>query len=369
MKPQAPPRDKIGSTQSIESLFPINKLSASNSLLSDDYVNQRRQALIKANENEKTRQWLAQHPYKRKFPWGDALSYVPALGASIASIGSMFGDGKPDNRYADLVFNASRGIPNARAQMLGNYETYRPFDEMYYQNQAKMAYNAATSKIDDTASGNQAVANAQRLANNYNLYSALGATQLQGENANIARKDEVSQFNRATDQYNSQAALEADKINSNNYDIRLRGIMQAANMMNADANTYNEMKMANLGNMFTSIGNIGREMQNKDQMRMIAATGGYGSIPADFLDRLGFSEREKFIINRQQGMNTEEALNVASGRGYAEPIYNNYPYALMDLYNTGNKTNSSAFGGKLRIKKTRTKHPYNSPFGSFTKLK
>ena len=369
MKPQAPPRDKIGSTQSIESLFPINKLSASNSLLSDDYVNQRRQALIQANENEKTRQWLAQHPYKRKFPWGDALSYASAFGPIISNIGSMFGDGKPDNRYADLVFNASRGIPNARAQMLGNYETYRPFDEMYYQNQAKMAYNAATSKIDDTASGNQAVANAQRLANNYNLYSALGATQLQGENANIARKDEVSQFNRATDQYNSQAALEADKINSNNYDIRLRGIMQAANMMNADANTYNEMKMANLGNMFTSISNIGREMQNKDQMRMIAATGGYGSIPADFLDRLGFSEREKFIINRQQGMNTEEALNAASGRGYAEPIYNNYPYALMDLYNTGNKTNSSAFGGKLRIKKTRTKHPYNSPFGSFTKLK
>lgn len=122
----------------------------------------------------------------------------------------------PDYGGSDALLskaNQAQQFTPVKAEMLGNYQTYRPYDINYVNTQARNANQAGLSTIRNMYNGNVGQGMAGILANNYNYNQGIGTNYRQAMEYNDKRRNEVSEFNRATDQYNSTADLQAQEAN------------------------------------------------------------------------------------------------------------------------------------------------------------
>lgn len=122
----------------------------------------------------------------------------------------------PDYSRAEALIQGGKELQDftpVKAEMLGNYQKYTPYDINYVNTQARNANQAGLAAIRNMYNGNVGQGMAGILANNYNYNQSIGANYRQAMEQNDKRRNEVSEFNRATDQYNSQADLEAQKAN------------------------------------------------------------------------------------------------------------------------------------------------------------
>ena len=122
----------------------------------------------------------------------------------------------------------------------------------------------------DLYNGNRGTA-ANALANlNYATTAATGDMYNKATNNNFEKLINAQNFNRTTDQSNSAGFLEADKSNLqaglNADELRLKAAMANAEMRQNIANTYENEKGANMSNALTSLGNIGLENFNMNQV-------------------------------------------------------------------------------------------------------
>ena len=192
------------------------------------------------------------------------MRYMPIVGSSIGLGTSLFT--KPDDSDASAILGASSGkgayIP-VRYRPVSNYLTYRPFDRNYYINKMNAEAGASRRHIMNTSGGNRATAMAGILAADNNYLNQLGTLARQGEEYNLAQRNQVEEFNRGTNIQNSQGFLQADIANqealSKARDFSLRGTMAAADIR-AKARLAREQAISdNLSNIFSSIGDIGKE--------------------------------------------------------------------------------------------------------------
>ena len=135
-------------------------------------------------------------------------------------------------------------------------------DVNFYANQLRST-SAGNRRAILNSNASVGARNAMLLAQNYNDQNALGNLYRQAEEYNTAQRAQTADFNRRTDMANSQMALEADIANARYRQMAsqmgLSGLAQAAAMRNdIDART-GAARAANLSNLFTSLGNIGRE--------------------------------------------------------------------------------------------------------------
>lgn len=122
----------------------------------------------------------------------------------------------PDYSRAEALIQGGKELQDftpVKAEMLGNYQNYTPYDINDVNTQARNANQAGLSTIRNMYNGNVGQGMAGILANNYNYNQSIGANYRQAMEYNDKRRNAVSEFNRATDQYNSQADLEAQKAN------------------------------------------------------------------------------------------------------------------------------------------------------------
>ena len=192
------------------------------------------------------------------------MRYMPIVGSSIGLGTSLFT--KPDDSDASAILGASSGkgayIP-VRYRPVSNYLTYRPFDRNYYINKMNAEAGASRRHIMNTSGGNRATAMAGILAADNNYLNQLGTLARQGEEYNLAQRNQVEEFNRGTNIQNSQGFLQADIANqealSKARDFSLRGTMAAADIR-AKARLAREQAISdNLSNIFSSFGDIGKE--------------------------------------------------------------------------------------------------------------
>lgn len=194
------------------------------------------------------------------------LRYIPALGAAIGVTTDSLGlTNKPDYTSADMVLQASSEMgsaPSVRFNPIGNYLAYNPFDREYYINRLNAEAGASRRALANSGMGSGARA-AAILAGDNNYLNQLGSLARQSEEYNLAQRQQVEQFNRATNQYNSEGALKADIVNAGNRlktsNLIIESAIASAKMRQAAKDASNVAKSANLTNLFDNLGNIGWE--------------------------------------------------------------------------------------------------------------
>lgn len=194
-------------------------------------------------------------------PYLTWLRYAPVVGATIGLGQNLFS--KPDYSTADALLEASNQVGTYTPvgyTPIGNYLQYTPFDRDYYTNKLNAQAGATRRAIMNSASPAR---NAALLAADYNAQNQLGSLARQAEEYNLAQRQNVEAFNRATNMTNSELGLKAAMANQDALmrarSGRLSGMAQALSMRdNIDARKAANLS-ANLTNVFNSLGDIGNE--------------------------------------------------------------------------------------------------------------
>ena len=139
--------------------------------------------------------------------------YAPIIANTALGIASMFQ--KPDYTNAELLEREARNIPNNTVSptYLNNYLTYKPLDRNYYLNQLKGQAGATRNAIMNSGS-NAGNIMANLLAADYNAQNAVANSLMQMDQYNNQQRQAVSEFNRGTNQYNAQSAMQANQANA-----------------------------------------------------------------------------------------------------------------------------------------------------------
>lgn len=209
------------------------------------------------------------------------LRYAPALGFGISALTDTLGlTNKPDYSNADALLNAVQGAGSyqpVRFKPIGNYLTYRPFDRDYYINKMNAEAGASRRMIANTSGGNRATAMAGILAADNNYLNQLGTLARQAEEYNLAQRQQVEDFNRATNTTNSQGFLQADMANqkalAEQKEFMLKGTQAVTEMKERERLATQQNKSANMSGLFQTLGDIGFEAKNDNMTRRLIESG------------------------------------------------------------------------------------------------
>lgn len=193
------------------------------------------------------------------------LRYAPVVGAAIGLGQNLLS--KPDYSNADAILAAAEKAGTYTPvgfDPIGNYLQYNPLDRNFYINKLNAQAGATRRAIMNTSSPAR---NAALLAADYNAQGRLGDLARQAEEYNLAQRQAVETFNRATNMANAEMGLKAAMANQeaalNAGRTRLSGTAQAMAMRDEIAARRGASMSANLTNLFDSLGNIGIDEMNR----------------------------------------------------------------------------------------------------------
>ena len=213
----------------------------------------------------------------------EGFRYAPAIGLGMAALTDALGiTNKPDYTEAAQIEAAIKGNSYMPVSWnpIGNKLTYKPLDRDYATNKLRAEAGATRRTLTNLSGGNRGSAMAGILAADYNAQGKLGDLFRQAEEYNLAQRQQVENFNRATNQANSQGKLQADMANQQAYanarDYALRGTMAAAEMRQKARMAAEAARSANLSGFLSALGDIGYENKGMNMIRQLYATGTTG---------------------------------------------------------------------------------------------
>ena len=216
----------------------------------------------------------------------EALRYAPAIGLGAAVLSDALGlTNNPEYENAARIEAASRAdYKPVGFERLGNYLKYQPFDTDYLLNRMDADAAASRRAIANQSAGNTGAAIAGLLASDYNTIGRLGEAKIAADKENFARRAQVEEFNRATNQYNSQGALQADIANQGAYanaiGRRLTGLTTAAQMRQGIKDAAEANRAANISEFLSALGDIGYENKSMNIIRRLAEANAFGGLSA-----------------------------------------------------------------------------------------
>lgn len=202
------------------------------------------------------------------------LRYAPIIGSGIAVLNDIFGGNDPDYSNADMFASAIRSANRpVGTRPIGEYLAYKPLDRIFYINQLNKNAAAGRRAVQNTSGGNRAAALAGILAADYNYGENLGQMARQAEEYNQALKERVAGFNRQTNMFNSEQGTKVDMFNSELLGKQASLYGQLANMRQRILEGNRAEKSANLTNFIQGLGDLGRELTDRDTLRWLADIG------------------------------------------------------------------------------------------------
>lgn len=215
----------------------------------------------------------------------EKLRYAGLFGPLVGLGMQAMGIGKPDYSRIDAAVEAASGAPTlANYKPIGNYLTYNPMDIWYEQNRMD-----ANSRATDRAILNNAspigTKMAGLLANGYNSQIADGDLYRKALEYNDAKRQKVAEFNRGTDQWNSEAFNKTSLANADtiNRDKQYRSSLTmnaASQRLASDANWYSSI-YGNVNNAFKGLSDYGRENAQFNLISDMANSGIFGVMSPD----------------------------------------------------------------------------------------
>ena len=183
------------------------------------------------------------------------LKYAPAFGGLVG----LLTDKGLDYTFANNIEKYTQNTPNMVPTLINDYLRYKPMDTSYNLNRLENQNNANRDFIRNQSNGNRATAMAQLANNDYNYNNSIGQVLTSIDDANLKQMQTIGDFNRGTNQYNATAANSSAQANlSANLD-KLKYYSTAEGMKQQIKDLYENQKSANLGNIFSSLGQVGLE--------------------------------------------------------------------------------------------------------------
>ena len=214
------------------------------------------------------------------------LRFAPVIGQGIMAATDLMGiTNKPDYSEAATIEAAARNATYNPVSWntIGNKLTYRPFDRDYYTNKLNAQSGATRRAIANQSGGNRGRALASLIAADYNAQNQLGDLFRKSEEYNIEQRQRVEDFNRATNQLNAQGLLQADSANqqaqANLRNYTMQGLLSGAEMRQKERLATDQAKANNLSGLYTSLGNVGYEMQNRNTIQSMYDAGYFKGVP------------------------------------------------------------------------------------------
>lgn len=233
---------------------------------------------------------------------GDLLRMMPIYGSAVGTLATLLS--KPDYSYADDVVKSAieqKPVPVTYTP-LNTYMTYKPFDTQYGINQLQSDAAAERNAAIENAGMNRGTAMANILASDYNRMSNLGQLYSEAEKYNLNNREKVNKFNRETDQFNAQKALEANIQNQKTLQSYAENIndarKKAAEMRESIDSARATAISSGLSNLFTNLGDYGKDLQQRDWNDMLLEGDYYGVLPFNSLPSHWDDERKiRYIRN------------------------------------------------------------------------
>ena len=204
------------------------------------------------------------------------LRYAPALG-SLANIGLAFSQ-KPDYSNAKAIEAAASAIPTVQGKPLGDFMSYNPFDTEYYANQLRSVSGATRRNIMNTSGGNRAAARAGVLASDNNTMNQMGDLYRKAAEYNLEQKQKVADFNRTTNQYNSDIDFRSQLANVERAKSILGAKTAGAQMREQISSNLGTMRSQALSSLFTNLGNIGIDSANRQDTKALINSDVFGTL-------------------------------------------------------------------------------------------
>lgn len=200
---------------------------------------------------------------RTSMPNSTLLRYAPVVGNAIGLAQNLFS--KPNYSRADRVLKASEArYTPVGFSPIGNYMSYNPLDVNYMTNKLSAESAATRNAILNSSSPNRT---ATLLAADYNAQDRLGDLYRKAAESNIAQRQQVENFNRATNMANAEMGIKAAMANQEAAlkaaNMRLSGTAQAMAMKDAIDAAKNASLSSNMSNLFESLGNIGIDAMNR----------------------------------------------------------------------------------------------------------
>lgn len=203
----------------------------------------------------------------------------PAVGALAVGL-DAFG---LTNKFRPL--NYIPDYQSVGASPLGNYVPITHSDTRYAANRAAQEAAAARNAIMQSISPSR---NAALLAADYNAQVAQGELLRQGALEDYDRLLKAEEFNRATNQFNTELGVKLGAENASNLLSYAQAKLQQEKMNDDMSNAMMGAKAQNLGNFAESLANIGREQDALDWRDMLIRAGVFGTLsekPSDWTDK------------------------------------------------------------------------------------
>ncbi len=208
------------------------------------------------------------------------LRYIPTGMLGLTSLSDTLGlTNKPDYSEAAQIETAASGntYRPVSYNTIGNKLRYEPSDIDYYTNKLSAEAGATRRAIANISGGNSGRAIAGILSSDYNTQGKLGDLIKQTEEYNLAQRQKVEDFNRATNIQNAQGMLQADMANqqafANARDYNLRGVLASAEMRQKARMAADAARSSNLSNFLQSMGDIGYENKSMNMIRRLIEAG------------------------------------------------------------------------------------------------
>ena len=199
---------------------------------------------------------------------GSSLRYAPVIGSELAVLSDALGwTNKSDYTNADRIQDSVNGIKPISYTPVGNYLAYNPFDRNFYSNKLEAQAGATRRAIANQSGGNRANAVAGMLAADYNAQGKLGDLFRQAEEYNQGLRERVENFNRSTDQFNSEQSMKSQIANQATDRLRFEAAAQAARLRDEVDSRSAAAKSANLSNFFNNIGAVGQESFSRNMVK------------------------------------------------------------------------------------------------------
>ena len=258
-----------------------------------------------------------------------ASRYMPIIGAGVGVLTDALGlTNTPDFSSAQAIEKAAErtGTPSLlRAQPIGNRLVYTPFDINYYANRIAPQTRATAENIMESAAGNPAQAMAGLLALDRNAADQMGDLFRKAEEFNLEQRAKIADFNRATDMFNAQQALTADRANQQEKRQAVAsyaaGIAQAEALKQRAQQYADTARSTNLTNFLQGLGDIGNENEQRNWLKTLYASGYFGNSPT--MERVLYSDSD-VLDNFMRNNPNAKVDDVVAATGIKKSKVNRY---------------------------------------------
>lgn len=206
------------------------------------------------------------------------MRYAPVAGSAINAFMNILSS--PDYGNADTIENAAAiagkqsSIPVSTINDKVKGSTYDPY---YMVNMGNQNLAASNRNAMDISGGNRAQALAGILSGTYNMQKNLAETARQAYLANRQNELQTAEFNRGTNQYNASAENQRnqaqEQLNKAGNEAFLNGMARAATMKQALNDQRSAAFSQNQSNLYSALGNIGWENQQRNWLNALAKAG------------------------------------------------------------------------------------------------